>query len=123
MTEALDPSFDTRHLGQRQLNTANRDVVAFDNPAAYSRSIRATALVFEDPLSQTLYERLQRLAPSNANILIVGETGTGKELIARNLHDRSQRSKHGFIPVNCGALPENLVESELFGHRKGAFTG
>jgi sigma-54-specific transcriptional regulator len=123
MTEALDPSFDTRHLGQRQLNTANRDVVAFDNPAAYSRSIRATALVFEDPISQTLYERLQRLAPSNANILIVGETGTGKELVARQLHHLSLRANGPFVPVNCAALPEQLVESELFGHEKGAFTG
>jgi sigma-54-specific transcriptional regulator len=123
MTETLDPSFDTRHLGTRQLNTAHRDVVAFDNPAAYSRSIRATALVFEDPASQTLYERLERLAPSNANILIVGETGTGKELVARQLHHLSLRGNGPFVPVNCAALPEQLVESELFGHEKGAFTG
>jgi sigma-54-specific transcriptional regulator len=123
MTEALDPSFDTRHLTSRRLDSTARDVVAFDNPAAYSRSIRATALVFEDPASRTMYQRLERLAPSNANILIVGETGTGKELIARQLHRLSLRAAGPFVPVNCAALPEQLVESELFGHEKGAFTG
>lgn len=123
MNEAMDPSFDTRHIARRQLDSATRDIVAFDNPPAYSRSIRATALVFEDPASKALYERLERLAPSNANILIVGETGTGKELIARQLHHLSLRGNGPFIPVNCAALPEQLVESELFGHEKGAFTG
>jgi sigma-54 dependent transcriptional regulator len=123
MTEALDPSFDTRHFASRRLDRTARDVVAFDNPAAYSRSIRATALVFQDPASRTLYQRLERLAPSNANILIVGETGTGKELIARQLHQLSLRGNGPFVPVNCAALPEQLVESELFGHEKGAFTG
>jgi transcriptional regulator with PAS, ATPase and Fis domain len=63
------------------------------------------------------------IAPTDASVMILGETGTGKELIARSLHDKSHRSGGSFIPVNCGALPENLVESELFGHRRGAFTG
>ncbi|WP_312081025.1 sigma-54 interaction domain-containing protein [Acinetobacter schindleri] len=84
---------------------------------------RATATVFEDPLSKALLERIQQIAPSDANALIIGETGTGKELVARQIHDLSHRAKGPFIAVNCGALTESLAESELFGHEKGAFTG
>jgi sigma-54-specific transcriptional regulator len=98
-------------------------VVTFDNPRAYARTIRATALVFEDPLSQALQDRMQRICQSDATVLIIGETGTGKELVARQLHRLSPRRDHPFIAVNCAALSENLVESELFGHERGAFTG
>ncbi|WP_444436073.1 sigma-54 interaction domain-containing protein [Pseudomonas sp. A6] len=88
-----------------------------------SKSVRATVLVFEDPRSRELLSRIERLAPSEANALIIGETGTGKELVARHIHQLSRRGKAPFVAVNCGAFPETLVESELFGHEKGAFTG
>jgi sigma-54 dependent transcriptional regulator len=86
-------------------------------------TIRATALVFEDPASRELEARLNRIAPSTANVLIVGETGTGKELAARFIHDASPRRSSPFVAVNCGAFVESLIEAELFGHERGAFTG
>jgi DNA-binding NtrC family response regulator len=80
-------------------------------------------LIGETPSMLSVRRLIDTIAPTDASVMILGETGTGKELIARSLHDKSRRASHSFIPVNCGALPENLVESELFGHRKGAFTG
>jgi DNA-binding NtrC family response regulator len=88
------------------------------------KAIEGTPLIVGESASMQGVRRLiDTIAPTDASVMILGETGTGKELVARNLHDRSKRAGHAFIPVNCGALPENLVESELFGHRKGAFTG
>src|SRR3954447_12744049 len=80
-------------------------------------------LIGDTPAMLSVRRLIETVAPTDASVMILGETGTGKELIARNLHDKSKRTGGAFIPVNCGALPENLVESELFGHRKGAFTG
>ncbi|WP_348737853.1 sigma-54 interaction domain-containing protein [Pseudomonas rhodesiae] len=90
---------------------------------ALATSIRATAQVFEDPKSQALLAHIQQVAPSEASVLIIGETGTGKELVARHIHNLSARRHRPFVAVNCGAFSESLVEAELFGHEKGAFTG
>jgi two-component system C4-dicarboxylate transport response regulator DctD len=80
-------------------------------------------LMGRSPAMEDLRRTIARIADTDVNVLIVGETGTGKELIARSLHDLGSRSGHRFVPVNCGALPESLFESELFGHEAGAFTG
>jgi len=80
-------------------------------------------LVGNSQAMQRVRKLIAKVAPTNSTALILGETGTGKELVARALHDQSLRSEMPFVAVNCGALPESLIESELFGHRKGAFTG
>ena len=83
----------------------------------------SNSIVFRDPVMADVIRLADQVAPSNASILITGESGTGKELIARYLHKKSRRAGRQFISVNCAAIPENLLESELFGHEKGAFTG
>jgi two-component system response regulator PilR (NtrC family) len=70
-----------------------------------------------------IFEMIERVAPTNANVMILGESGTGKELVAAALHSRSGRRDFPFVPINCAAIPETLMESELFGHTRGAFTG
>ena len=81
------------------------------------------AIIHRDPQMAEVLQLANQIAPSDASILITGSSGTGKELVARYVHDRSPRSSKRFVAVNCAAIPENLLESELFGHEKGAFTG
>lgn len=72
---------------------------------------------------QKVFDIIEHVAPTNSNVLIYGKSGTGKELVAKAIHQKSQRKDHIFLPINCGAISENLIESELFGHKKGSFTG
>src|SRR5450432_4454952 len=96
-----------------------------DNRSLQSRieQIRFGEILGASPLMQEVFRKVQKVAATDISVLITGETGTGKELIARELHGRSPRAKRPFITINCGAIPENLLESELFGHVRGAFTG
>jgi DNA-binding NtrC family response regulator len=80
-------------------------------------------LVGQSDAMNRVHDMIRKVAPTDSTVMILGETGTGKEVVARTLHEQSKRASMPFVPVNCGALPEHLVESELFGHRKGAFTG
>ncbi|MEY2934737.1 MAG: hypothetical protein RL033_5486, partial [Pseudomonadota bacterium] len=98
-------------------------VLTLPNADRLALSVRAKALVFEDPRSRALLQRIEQVAPSQATVLITGETGTGKEIVARHLHELSRRARQPFVAVNCGAFSENLAEAELFGHERGAFTG
>ena len=98
------------------------------DPELIAAIIEAVAKVEEnmlckDPKMMHVVKVAERIAPSEANVLIIGESGTGKEIMARFIHNHSRRKKEPFVSVNCAAIPENLLESELFGHEKGAFTG
>ena len=82
-----------------------------------------TSVIFNDPLMAGTLKLAAQIAPSEASVLITGESGTGKEVLAKFIHSKSKRSNEKFVSVNCAAIPDNLLESELFGHEKGAFTG
>ena len=83
----------------------------------------SSALIYRDPAMKAVLKLADQVAPSDASIMITGESGTGKEVMARYIHAHSKRANKPFISVNCAAIPENLLESELFGHEKGSFTG
>jgi two-component system, NtrC family, nitrogen regulation response regulator NtrX len=94
-----------------------------ENRALRAQTLRAHEIIGESQEMVDLVKQIDVAAPSNGWVLITGENGTGKELVARQIHARSRRANEPFVEVNCAAIPEELIESELFGHEKGAFTG
>ncbi len=88
-----------------------------------SKHFDFTNMVGRSPAMQDLFELTKKVAPTNATVLITGESGVGKEVVARLIHAHSRQKEHVFLPVNCSAIPDTLLESQLFGHTKGAFTG
>jgi DNA-binding NtrC family response regulator len=122
----LTKPVDTRHLRQllRKILTALElrgevDVLRSE----LRRAGRFGKIIGASPAMQTLYDQVLRVAGTNATVLIHGETGTGKELVAETIHRMSPRARQPFVAINCGAMPESLISSELFGHEKGSFTG
>jgi len=99
------------------------DVIPLNDDQTYSGAPPSETIVGDSAQLKSVLHQVSLVAPTEATVLILGETGTGKELIARTLHERSRRSSRPFIRVNCAAIPASLIASELFGHEKGAFTG
>ena len=106
------------------VDTGSRDSSSREKPVADSRDKKLfRCLVGKSNAMQQVRHEIEQVAVTDANVLILGQSGTGKEVVARNVHYHSNRGNMPFVPVNCGAIPHDLLESELFGHEKGAFTG
>jgi len=108
-----------RAMDKRNLTLENRSL----RTELEVQSVPGPRIIGRTPAMQRLRATVAQIADTSADVLLLGETGTGKELIARSLHEQSSRRDYNFVAVNCGAVPENLIESELFGHEAGAFTG
>jgi len=123
----IQKPFELEHLKHRVRTALKmrkmRGEIEFYQKASYQNALESGALVAESPGMKEILSVIRKVAPTPATVLITGETGTGKELLATLLHFGSARSGGPFVKVNCAALHENLLESELFGHEKGAYTG
>jgi DNA-binding NtrC family response regulator len=115
LTEPLEP--------ENFLKTISRWIPEYAMEPAEAELVGGEVLVGSSSVMQMLRAQIRRVASTNCNVLITGETGTGKELVARLIHQNSARSKHAMICINCAAIPDTLLESELFGYERGSFTG
>ncbi len=123
----LNKPFDVAELTSlivKTLDTTQAEPVAEKQSEALSASVPADfgCMVGKCALIQKVFDRISQVAPHDSTVLITGESGTGKELVARELHERSSRVNGPFVAINCAAIPESLIEAELFGHEKGSFT-
>src|SRR6185436_17220982 len=114
MSQATPTAFDTWPI------TKTREI-----ETSYSNQSRGFMpdMIGESPIMQRLFSIIQRVAPTDASVLLTGATGTGKEVAARTIHEMSSRRNGPFVDLNCSAIPETLIEAELFGHQRGTFTG
>ncbi len=115
--------FNTDEFKRIVRDALHRKTVSRTEEEQLEEGIHFGCLIGESPQMKKVYELIKRVAHTNTNILISGESGTGKELVARAIHGQSGRKDRSFVVINCAGIPETLIESELFGHKKGAFTG
>ncbi len=108
--------------GASTAQSASEVPASFD-PSRSGKRMGLSRVIGESPAMKSVFSLVEKVAPTHSNVLVYGESGTGKELVARAIHDASLRADRPFIPVDCVSLPDTLLESELFGHEKGAFTG
>lgn len=110
-------------LGYSQTEQSTTEQNRWSLPESSSSELKEWKLIGQSPVMQKLFSVISRVAPNDSSVLITGATGTGKELVARAIHDQSPRRNGRFVDVNCSAIPETLIEAELFGHQRGSFTG
>jgi two-component system response regulator PilR (NtrC family) len=118
--------FDNDELKQTIANALDRRTLDAERQIIENElkeTVHFGKIVGNSPRMLHIYQMIRQVAKTRTNVLITGESGTGKELIAKAIHENSERADQPFIPINCGGIPENLVESEFFGHKKGSFTG
>ncbi|MDK2686761.1 sigma-54-dependent transcriptional regulator [Vibrio vulnificus] len=119
----IEKPFASEHLVETVKRAIEKRQLTNENQLLRQSKTLGPRIIGETPSIQELRETISHIADTQADILLFGETGTGKELIARSIHEQSPRREKNFVALNCGAIPENLIESELYGHEKGAFTG